>query len=154
MPLDESHYQRASDSDIHKQILDLIEKEPNATDRTKLLVMLRFATLMMDNINVVASVAKDIEDHKKTCSKIVEEAVDEMSSIKPYFAKWKNVSNTLTMVSVLVIGLATVIYNDRVSDINNALTRYEDVRKTLNDLSIQISELQIKSNISISTKSK
>lgn len=64
---------RQSDSDVQDKIKALIENEPDAKERIRLMILLQISNVLTDNVGVVQGLIKRVEDHSERFDTHVEE---------------------------------------------------------------------------------
>lgn len=86
---------RRDDIEMQERIKTLIEQEPDARERIRLLILLQISSIQTDNIGVVQGLLERFEDHTERFSKHV---ADEQKLINQGRGAWKVIGVGLVLL--------------------------------------------------------
>jgi hypothetical protein len=133
---------RFSDNDLCKKIMGLISEESEQKERTRLLILLQFSNLLIDNIQYIRGMVADIENHKASCEGQLSTA---LSSFRENMKKLNTLRTGSTYASYFMaalIALCSVIYTDRVNELHDVADKYEGVSKELKEVRTDLARIQ------------
>lgn len=97
------------DKEIRDRLQELIEAEPDARERSRLLIMMQISTTLVDNVRAVRGLTEEMHTHRSDFAEHVKKELELYNQGK---GMWRVITGFLAIAQVLLTGMFLTYQSD------------------------------------------
>lgn len=133
--------ERMLDKEIRDRLQELIEAEPDARERSRLLIMLQISTTLVDNVRAVRGLTEEMHTHRADFAQHIKKELELYNQGK---GMWRVITGFLAVAQIVMTGMFFTYQSDMKSVVE--ATRIADKRLGIMEERVTVIQRVIQEN--------